>query len=59
MAEKLNKSLLYTFGVGDLFFTLLTNMEIFFFTAFLTDYARFSLVVVGQILWIKIGRAHV
>ncbi|MDM7996602.1 MAG: MFS transporter [Acidobacteriota bacterium] len=52
MAEKLNKSLLYTFGVGDLFFTLLTNMEIFFFTAFLTDYARFSLVVVGQILWI-------
>ena len=52
MAEKLKKSLLYTFGVGDLFFTLLTNMEIFFFTAFLTDYARFSLVVVGQILWI-------
>jgi Na+/melibiose symporter-like transporter len=52
MAEKLNKSLLYTFGVGDLFFTLLTNMEIFFFTAFLTDYAQFSLVVVGQILWI-------
>jgi len=52
MSEKLKKSLLYTFGVGDLFFTLLTNMEIFFFTAFLTDYARFSLVVVGQILWI-------
>ena len=52
MAERLNKSLLYTFGVGDLFFTLLINMELYFFPAFLTDYAQFSLVVVGQILYI-------
>jgi glucuronide carrier protein len=52
MTERLKKSLLYTFGIGDLGFTLLTNMEIFFFTAFLTDYARFSLAVVGQILTI-------
>ena len=52
MAERLNKTVLYTFGIGDLFFTLLTNMELYFFTAFLTDYAQFSLVIVGQILWI-------
>ncbi len=37
MAEKLKKSLLYTYGVGDLCFTLLVCMEIYFFMAFLTD----------------------
>ncbi len=52
MTERLNKSLLYTFGVGDLCFTLLVNMELYFFPAFLTDYAQFSLFVVTQILWI-------
>ncbi len=52
MAQRLNKSLLYTFGVGDLFFTLMINMELYFFPAFLTDYAQFPLVVVGQILYI-------
>jgi glucuronide carrier protein len=52
MAEKLNKSLLYTFGTGDLFFTLMVNMELYFFPAFLTDFARFSLVILTLILWI-------
>jgi Na+/melibiose symporter-like transporter len=52
MGEGLNKSVLYTFGVGDLFFALMINMEIFFFAAFLTDFAQFSLLIVGQILWI-------
>ena len=52
MAERLNKSLLYTFGVGDLFFTLMINMELYFFPAFLTDYAQFSLGVVGKILYV-------
>ena len=52
MAERLNKPLLYTFGVGDLFFSLLINMELYFFPAFLTDYAQFSLFVVSQILYI-------
>jgi glucuronide carrier protein len=52
MEERLKKSLLYTFGVGDLFFTLLASMEIYFFTIFLTDYAQFSLPVVGKILGI-------
>jgi hypothetical protein len=39
MAEKLKKSQLYTFGVGGLCFTLLATMELFYFTAFLTDFA--------------------
>ncbi len=50
MAERLKKTLLYTYGVADLFFSLMINMEVYFFTAFLTDYAQFSLIVVGQIL---------
>jgi Na+/melibiose symporter-like transporter len=49
MAERLKKSLLYTFGVGDLFFTLLVCMEVYYFNAFLTDYAKFSLVIVSFI----------
>ncbi len=50
MPERLKKSLLYTYGVADLFFNLMINMEVYFFTAFLTDYARFSLTVAGGIL---------
>jgi len=52
MAEKLSKPVLYTFGVGDLFFTVMVNMEIYFFAAFLTDFAQFSLVTVNLILYI-------
>ena len=51
MAERLKKSLLYTFGVGDLCFTLMVCMEIYFFIAFLTDYAKFSLVIYSVILY--------
>ena len=50
--EKLKKSLLYTYGVADLAFVLMVNMEIYFFPAFLTDHAQFSLALVGQILGI-------
>ena len=50
MVERLKKSLLYTYGVADLFCTLMINMEMYFFAAFLTDYAQFSLTIVGQIL---------
>ena len=52
MAERLKKSLLYTFGVGDLFFTLMVNVELYFFPAFLTDFAQFSLIIVTLVLWI-------
>lgn len=50
MTDRLKKSLLYTYGVGDLFFALMVNMEAYFFLVFLTDYARFSLAITGQIL---------
>lgn len=50
MAERLRKGLLYSYGIGDLFFALMVNMEAYFFTAFLTDYAQFSLTATGQIL---------
>ena len=50
MNKKLNRSLLYTYGIGDLGFVLITNMELFFFAAFLTDYAGFSLSLTGYVL---------
>ena len=50
MPEKLNKSLLYTYGIPDLGFALITNMELFLFAAFLTDAAEFSLSTTGYIL---------
>ena len=52
MVERLKKSLLYTYGVADLFFALMINMEAYFFTVFLTDHARFSLAITGNILGI-------
>jgi Na+/melibiose symporter-like transporter len=48
--ERLKKSLLYTYGVSDLFFTLMINMELYFFASFLTDYAQFPLILAGKIL---------
>ena len=50
MAERLSKPVLYTFGVGDLFFTLMVNMEVYYFAAFLTDFAQFSVVAANLIL---------
>ncbi|MCR4435736.1 MAG: glycoside-pentoside-hexuronide (GPH):cation symporter [Clostridiales bacterium] len=50
MAERLKKSILYTFGVADLGFSLMVSMETYFFAAFLTDYAKYPLGVAGQIL---------
>jgi Na+/melibiose symporter-like transporter len=50
MAERLSKSLLYAYGVADLFFNTMISMEAYFFAAFLTDYAQFPLVLAGQIL---------
>ena len=50
MAERLSKFVLYTYGIPDLFFALMVNMEAYFFTAFLTDYAQFSLVLAGRSL---------
>ncbi len=52
MVERLKKTLLYTYGVADLCFTLMMNMESYIFTAFLTDYAQFSLDIAQKILWL-------
>ncbi len=51
MTEKLKKSLLYTYGIGDLCFTLLVCMEVYFFTLFLTDYAKFSMITCNVIVY--------
>ena len=50
MTERLKKTLLYTYGVPDMFFSMMISMEVYFFAIFLTDYAQFSLAVVAQIL---------
>ena len=50
--EKLKKSLLYTYGVGDMFFVLMVCMEMYYFTAFLTDYAMFPMKTVSTIQFI-------
>ena len=52
MVEKLKKSLLHTYGIADLGFVLMVNMEVYFFPIFLTDHAQFSLSMSGQILGI-------
>jgi glucuronide carrier protein len=52
MAERLKKSVLYTYGIADMFFIMLINTEMFYFAAFLTDYVQFSMTIVGTILWI-------
>ena len=52
MADRLSKPVLYTFGVGDLFFSLMVNMEVYYFAAFLTDFAQFSVVAANLILYI-------
>jgi Na+/melibiose symporter-like transporter len=52
VVEKLKKSLLYTYGIADLGFVLMVNMEVYFFPIFLTDHAQFSLSLSGQILGI-------
>jgi Na+/melibiose symporter-like transporter len=50
MAARLKKSLLYAYGAADLSFTLMMNMEVYFFSAFLTDHAKFPLLLAGQIM---------
>ncbi len=50
MAARIKKSLLYTYGAADLSFTLMMNMEVYFFAAFLTDHAKFPLLLASQIM---------
>jgi predicted MFS family arabinose efflux permease len=50
--QRLSKSLLYTYCIADMFFLLMVSIEMFYFAAFLTDYAQFSMTAISVILWI-------
>ena len=50
MVERINKTLLYTYGIADLGFVLMVSMELYLFSAFLTDYAEFSVPMTSFIL---------
>ena len=50
--KELKKSLLYTYGIADMFFVLMVSMEVYYFTMFLTDWAQFSMITVQLILYI-------
>lgn len=50
--KKLSKKVINFFGIGDLGFQLYINVELFYFAAFLTDYAKFPIAVAGTILTI-------
>lgn len=45
----LSKALRYFYGVGDFGFTLMSNVESYYFTSFLTDMAKFSPFLSGLI----------
>jgi len=50
--KELKKSLLYTYGIADMFFVLMVSMELYYFTIFLTDWAQFSMKSVQVILYV-------
>lgn len=47
--KPLSLSLRYFFGVGDAGFKIMTNVETFYFTFFLTDIAKFSTTLTGVV----------
>ena len=49
MKKELSKSLKLFYGVGDMGFTLMTNVETFYFNFFLTNVAQFSVATAGVI----------
>lgn len=50
MDKKLSKKVLNLSGFGDFGFTLFVDVELYYWSAFLTDYAKFSLAMVGFIM---------
>lgn len=48
--NKLKKSLVNLYGIPELGFSLFIYVELYYFSAFLTDYAKFSLTTVALIL---------
>lgn len=52
MAEQLKKSVINLYGLPSFGFQLFVSMEIFFFAAFLTDFAKLPIALVGTVLLI-------
>ena len=50
--RKLKKSVINLYGLPSFGFQLFVNMEIFFFAAFLTDYAKIPVAIAGTVLMI-------
>lgn len=48
-AKPLSTALRYFYGVGDAGFKLMTNIESFYFTFFLTNIAKFSTTLTGVV----------
>jgi Na+/melibiose symporter-like transporter len=42
MQARLSRTLLYTYGIADMFFALMMQMELYYFVAFLMNYSQFS-----------------
>lgn len=51
-SKPLKKSIINLYGLPSFGFQLMVNMEIFFFAAFLTDYAKISVAVAGTVLMV-------
>jgi len=52
MAKQLNKSVINLYGVPSFGFQLFVNMEVFYFAAFLTDFAKLPMALVGIVLMV-------
>ncbi len=52
MAEQLKKSIINLYGLPSFGFQLFVNMEVFYFAAFLTDFAKLPMALVGTVLLI-------
>ena len=52
MEKKLDKRVIALYGLPPFGFQLLINFELYYFTAFLTDYAEIPLVIIGTILMV-------
>lgn len=50
MEKKLSKTVINLYGLPSFGFQLFVNMEVFFFAAFLTDFAKLPMALVGTVL---------
>lgn len=50
--KKLKKSVVNLYGLPSFGFQLFVNMEVFFFAAFLTDYAKIPVAIAGTVLMV-------